>query len=83
MTVAERPWWQRGVIYQLVVPSFFDSNGDGWGDLQGIIDKLDYLCWLGVDGIWLSPFYASPLRELGYDVTNHCDVEPRFGGTKS
>jgi alpha-glucosidase len=79
VTVAERPWWQRGVIYQLVVPSFFDSNGDGWGDLQGIIDKLDYLRWLGVDGIWLSPFYASPLRELGYDVTNHCDVEPRFG----
>jgi alpha-glucosidase len=79
MTVSERPWWQRGVIYQLIVPSFFDSNADGLGDLQGIVEKLDYLRWLGVDGIWLSPFYASPLRELGYDVTNHCDVDRRFG----
>src|SRR5262245_49516466 len=72
-------WWQRGIIYQIVVPSFRDSNGDGLGDLGGVVEKLDYLRWLGVNGIWLSPFYRSPLRELGYDVTDHCDVDPRFG----
>jgi len=77
--VAPLAWWQRGVIYQIVVPSFRDSNGDGLGDLAGIIEKLDYLRWLGVNGIWLTPFYRSPLEELGYDVADHCDVDPRFG----
>ena len=65
--MASLAWWQRGVIYQIVVPSFRDSNGDGLGDLQGIVEKLDYLRWLGINGIWLTPFYRSPLRELGYD----------------
>jgi alpha-glucosidase len=77
--MADLAWWQQGIVYQIVVPSFRDSNGDGLGDLGGVIEKLDYLRWLGVDAIWLSPFYRSPLRELGYDVTDHCDVDPRFG----
>ena len=77
--MAALAWWQRGIIYQIVVPSFRDSNGDGLGDLAGIIEKLDYLRWLGVNGLWLTPFYRSPLQELGYDVADHFDVDPRFG----
>jgi alpha-glucosidase len=77
--VSERPWWQQGVIYQLLVPSFLDTDGDGLGDLAGITARLDYLEWLGVNAIWLSPCYPSPLRELGYDVSDYCDIEPRFG----
>ncbi|HEY8520678.1 MAG TPA: alpha-amylase family glycosyl hydrolase [Gammaproteobacteria bacterium] len=72
-------WWQRAVIYQLVVPSFKDSNGDGIGDLRGVIAELDYLEWLGVDAVWLSPIYPTPLRDLGYDVSHFTDVDPRFG----
>src|SRR5687767_6054026 len=64
--VIERPWWQRGAIYQLLVPSFLDTDGDGLGDLDGITARLDYLEWLGVSAIWLSPCYPSPLKELGY-----------------
>jgi alpha-glucosidase len=73
------PWWQRGAIYQLLVPSFFDTNDDGMGDLPGVTQKLEYLCWLGVDAVWLSPIYASPLEDLGYDVSEFTDIEPRFG----
>ena len=72
-------WWKQGGIYQLVVPSFQDSNGDGVGDLPGIIERLDYLQWLGVRGIWLSPFYPSPLKDMGYDVMDYKDVHPRYG----
>ena len=79
MRVSARPWWQGGAIYQLVVPSFLDTDGDGLGDLDGIIARLDYLEWLGVKGIWLSPCYPSPLKELGYDVSDYCNIEPRFG----
>jgi alpha-glucosidase len=77
--VSDDPWWQRGVIYQLLVPSFLDTDGDGLGDLDGITARLDYLEWLGITAIWLSPCYPSPLRELGYDVSDYCDIEPRFG----
>lgn len=73
------PWWRSAVIYQILVPSFFDSNGDGMGDLQGIASKLEYIEWLGIDAIWLSPIYASPLAELGYDVSSYVEVNPRFG----
>jgi alpha-glucosidase len=77
--MSERPWWQRGAIYQLLVPSFLDTDGDGLGDLEGVTRRLDYLEWLGVGAVWLSPCYPSPLRELGYDVSDFRDIEPRFG----
>jgi hypothetical protein len=70
------PWWQHGIIYQIYPRSFKDSNGDGIGDLQGIISRLDYLTWLGVDVLWLSPFYPSPMADFGYDITDYCNVDP-------
>jgi alpha-glucosidase len=81
--MSERPWWQRGTIYQLLVPSFLDTDGDGLGDLAGITARLDYLEWLGVNAVWLSPCYPSPLKELGYDVSDYCNIEPRFGSLKT
>lgn len=72
-------WWQRGIIYQIYPRSFKDSNGDGIGDLQEIISHLDYLTWLGVDALWLSPFYPSPMADFGYDITDYCNVDPIFG----
>jgi alpha-glucosidase len=73
------PWWHDGVIYQIYPRSFSDSNGDGLGDLNGIIGRLDYLVELGIDAIWLSPFYPTPDKDFGYDISNHVDVDPRFG----
>jgi alpha-glucosidase len=75
----ELKWWQSGVIYQIYPRSFMDSNGDGVGDLRGIKSKLDYLTWLGVDAIWLSPIFPSPMADFGYDISNYTDVEPVFG----
>jgi alpha-glucosidase len=72
-------WWQRGVVYQIYPRSFMDSNGDGVGDLAGITARLDYVEWLGVDAIWISPFYPSPMADFGYDVANYVDVHPLFG----
>jgi alpha-glucosidase len=72
-------WWQRGIIYQVYVRSFQDSDGDGLGDLTGVIDRLDYLAWLGVDALWLTPFYPSPQVDTGYDVANYTDVDPVYG----
>ena len=72
-------WWQEGVVYQIYPRSFKDSNGDGIGDLAGIISKLDYLSWLGVDAIWISPIYPSPMVDFGYDVSNYVDIDPIFG----
>jgi alpha-glucosidase len=72
-------WWRDGVIYQIYPRSFADSNGDGLGDLAGIISRLDYLADLGIDAIWLSPFYPSPDRDFGYDISNYVAVDPRFG----
>jgi alpha-glucosidase len=76
---AAAAWWQRGVVYQIYPLSFLDSNGDGMGDLEGIRARLDYLAWLGVDAVWISPFYPSPMADFGYDVSDYCDVDPRFG----
>jgi alpha-glucosidase len=73
------PWWQDGVIYQIYPRSFADSNGDGVGDLAGILGRLDYLEWLGVDGIWLNPVMPSPNADWGYDVADYCDVHPELG----
>ncbi|HTE73786.1 MAG TPA: maltose alpha-D-glucosyltransferase, partial [Actinomycetes bacterium] len=72
-------WYKRAVFYEVLVRSFKDSNGDGTGDLAGLIDKLDYIQWLGVDCIWLPPFFKSPLRDGGYDVSDYADVLPEFG----
>jgi alpha-glucosidase len=72
-------WWQKGVIYQIYPRSFKDENNDGIGDLRGIISKLDYLNWLGVSNIWLSPHYPSPMEDFGYDITDYCNVDPIFG----
>lgn len=72
-------WWQTGVIYQIYPRSFKDSNGDGIGDLPGIVSKLDYLKWLGVQTVWLSPIYPSPMKDFGYDVADYTGIEPIFG----
>ena len=73
------PWWRGAVIYQIYPRSFLDSNGDGIGDLAGITSKLDYVASLGVDAIWLSPFFASPMKDFGYDVSDYRAVDPIFG----
>ncbi len=72
-------WWRGAVIYQIYPRSFRDSNGDGIGDLDGIIEKLDYLARLGVDGVWLSPIFRSPMKDFGYDVSDYRDIDPVFG----
>jgi alpha-glucosidase len=72
-------WWQHGVFYQIYPRSFMDSNGDGIGDLRGIESRLDHLAWLGVDAIWISPCFKSPMADFGYDVSDYCDVDPMFG----
>ena len=73
------PWWRGAVGYEVYVRSFADSNGDGLGDLAGITSRLDYLSWLGVDAVWLTPFYPSPGHDHGYDVSDYCAVSPRHG----
>ena len=77
--VGAPPWWQSAVVYQVYLRSFADSNGDGVGDLRGIIARLDYLSELGVDVLWVSPFYPSPQADYGYDISDYCSVDPLFG----
>jgi hypothetical protein len=72
-------WWKRGVIYQIYPLSFQDTNGDGKGDLRGIRRRLDYLQWLGIDAVWVSPIYPSPMKDCGYDIADYCDIAPEFG----
>ena len=79
MTQANAPWWKRGIVYQIYPRSFMDSNGDGIGDLRGIAERLDYLRWLGVDALWLSPIFPSPMADFGYDVADYVGVDPIFG----
>ena len=74
-------WWRSAVIYQIYPRSFADSDGDGYGDLPGVISKLPYLKELGVDAVWLSPFYRSPMADAGYDVADYRQVDPLFGAT--
>ncbi|GGD48566.1 alpha-glucosidase family protein [Lacimicrobium alkaliphilum] len=75
----QQPWWRGAVIYQIYPRSFQDSNGDGIGDLPGIISKLDYVASLGVDAIWISPFFKSPMKDFGYDISDYRDIDPMFG----
>ncbi|KXJ51445.1 MAG: alpha-glucosidase [Thalassospira sp. Nap_22] len=75
----DQNWWRGGVLYQIYPRSFFDSNGDGIGDLPGVTQKLEHVASLGVDGIWLSPFFTSPMKDFGYDVADYRDVDPMFG----
>ena len=75
----EHPWWERGVVYQVYPRSFQDSDGDGVGDLRGIESRIDYIAALGVDAVWLSPIFPSPMADFGYDVADFCGIEPMFG----
>ena len=79
MTTQLTPWWREAIIYQVYPRSFLDTNGDGVGDLPGITAKLDYIASLGVDIVWISPFFTSPMKDFGYDVSDYCDVDPLFG----
>ncbi len=78
-TGSAHPWWRGATIYQVYPRSYADSNGDGIGDLPGITAKLDYVASLGVDAVWISPFYQSPMKDFGYDVSDYCAVDPIFG----
>jgi len=82
INVSRKQWWKESVVYQIYPRSFCDSNGDGIGDLRGIINKLDYLKQLGVDVIWLSPVYKSPNDDNGYDISDYLDISPEFGTMK-
>lgn len=75
----ERKWWHNKVAYQIYPKSFYDSNGDGIGDLPGITLKLDYLKELGVDIVWISPIYSSPFADQGYDISDYYQIDPCFG----
>ena len=75
----KKKWWHDKIGYQIYPKSFFDSNGDGIGDIPGIIQKLDYLKALGVDILWLSPVFCSPLADQGYDISDYYNIDPRFG----
>src|SRR3954468_18061289 len=77
--MSDRVWWRDGVLYQVYPRSFADSDGDGIGDLQGVIDHLDHLAWLGIDGIWLNPTFPSPNADWGYDVADYHGVHPELG----
>ncbi|KLO03941.1 glycosyl hydrolase [Schizopora paradoxa] len=74
-----RAWWKEAIVYQVYPASFCDSNGDGIGDLKGLTSKLDYLKDLGVDVVWLSPIYKSPQVDMGYDISDYEDIDPRYG----
>lgn len=77
--MAADDWWQQGIVYQIYPRSFQDGNGDGIGDLGGIRARLDHLVALGVDAVWISPIYPSPMADFGYDISDYCDIDPRFG----
>jgi len=75
----DKDWWRGAVIYQIYPRSYQDSNADGVGDLAGIVQRMSYIASLGVDAIWISPFFTSPMKDFGYDVSNYKDVDPMFG----
>jgi alpha-glucosidase len=77
--LAGRPWWQEAVIYEIALISFQDSNGDGKGDLPGLLNRIEYLEWLGVNAVWLTPIQKTPFRDFGYDIADFCSIDPIFG----
>jgi alpha-glucosidase len=77
--IVDKDWWRGAVIYQIYPRSFQDTDGDGVGDLKGIAGRLDHIASLGVDAIWISPFFQSPMKDFGYDVSDYCAVDPLFG----
>src|SRR6202161_1566109 len=79
MILRSEPWWKTAVIYQIYPRSLQDSNGDGVGDLAGIISRLPYLAELGVDAIWVSPIFPSPMKDFGYDISDYTGIDPLFG----
>src|SRR3954453_13202851 len=79
MSEGAGPWWKNAVFYEVYIRSFADSDGDGLGDLPGITSRLRYLRDLGVDAVWITPFYPSPQHDAGYDVADYSYVDPRFG----
>lgn len=78
-TAVDRDWWRGAVIYQIYPRSYQDSNGDGIGDLQGIIERLPHIADLGADAVWISPFFKSPMKDFGYDISDYLDIDPMFG----
>jgi alpha-glucosidase len=79
LPASDEAWWRNAVVYEIAAISFQDSNGDGQGDLPGLLQRIDYLNWLGVGAVWLTPIYRSPNRDFGYDIADFCAVDPRFG----
>ncbi|HEY3031413.1 MAG TPA: alpha-amylase family glycosyl hydrolase, partial [Bradyrhizobium sp.] len=79
MNQRDKLWWRHGIFYQIYPRSFQDTNADGVGDIAGVIKRLPYLQSLGVDAIWLSPIFPSPMADFGYDVADYCGVDPLFG----
>ena len=79
LLAGDADWWRGAVIYQIYPRSYQDSNGDGIGDLAGIVSRLDHIAGLGADAIWISPFFTSPMKDFGYDVSDYCNVDPMFG----
>ena len=79
MTETKKPWWKNAVVYQIYPKSFQDSNGDGIGDIRGIISRLDYPQELGVDAVWISSMYCYPQIDNGYDISYYHDIDPMFG----
>src|SRR5690242_4776676 len=78
----KRVWWKEATFYQIYPASFKDSNGDGWGDIPGVLQKIQYIASLGVDVVWLSPMFDSPQVDMGYDVSNYEDVYAPYGTVK-
>ena len=79
MNLPSAVWWQYGILYEVYPRSFQDTNGDGVGDLRGIVQRLDYLADLGIKGVWIAPFFTSPMADFGYDISDYCNVDPIFG----
>ena len=80
MDQSDKDWWRHGIFYQVYPRSFQDTDGDGVGDLRGIIARLPYLASLGVDAVWLSPIFPSPMADFGYDISDYTAIDPLFGG---